>query len=57
MDTVKQVPLIVHHPKSPGAGPEQLRRLAGIIELQGPVPSTKFLDDALAEQAARHAGE
>ena len=57
MDTVKQVPLIVHHPKSPDAGPEQLRQLAGIIELRGPVPSTKFLDDAVAEQAAERASD
>ena len=34
-----------YHPKSPDASLERLRQLAGIIELKGPVPSHKFLED------------
>jgi hypothetical protein len=34
-----------YHPRSPDASLEELRRLAGIIKLNGPVPSRKFLDE------------
>jgi hypothetical protein len=41
----KPKPAVSRHPKSPGASPERLKQLAGIIPLQGPAPSTKFLDE------------
>ncbi|MGI8553107.1 MAG: hypothetical protein ACR2PL_20320 [Dehalococcoidia bacterium] len=32
-----------HHPKSTNASPEHARALAGIITLNGPAPSSRFL--------------
>ncbi len=37
MKTVRKVPLVVRHPKSPGASPERLRRALGTIPYRGPV--------------------
>lgn len=36
---------VKHHPKSPDASPERLNELAGSIELTGPAPSHKFLEE------------
>ena len=52
MDTAKTVRLIEHHPKAPDASPERLRQVLGSIPLQGPAPSTKFMDDPDDEQSA-----
>ena len=44
---------ITEHPRSPHASTESLRRIAGIIQLSGPVPVSDFLDgedEAGAEQ-------
>jgi hypothetical protein len=57
MDESMKAPLSQHHPKTPGAGPEQLRLVAGIIALRGPVPSTKFMDAASPDTLARAASE
>ncbi len=49
MDTAKQVPVIVRHPKVPGAGVETLRRLSGIVPLTRPVPDSSMFDEAPKE--------
>jgi hypothetical protein len=43
MDTIKKIPGFQYHPQVAGAGPAQVRRLAGSIALRGPVPSPKLL--------------
>ena len=56
MDTIKKIPGLQYHPKVAGAGPEQVRRLAGSIALRGPIPSWKFLErdqPAQADERAR----
>ena len=45
MTTVRQVPLTVHHPKTPGASLETLRQLSGIVTLTGPVPDVSIFDE------------
>jgi len=37
--------VIIDHPRAAHAGPETLRRLAGIIRLQRPAPAHTFLED------------
>jgi hypothetical protein len=55
MDTARKAPVMRFHPKKPGAGPEQLRCLAGVVALRGPVPSGKFMDSALPDRLAERA--
>jgi hypothetical protein len=45
MDTAKQVPVTVHHPKAPGASIEALRRLSGVVALTRPVPDVSMFDE------------
>ncbi len=45
MDTAKQAPVTVHHPKVPGASIEALRRLSGIVTLTCPVPDVSMFDE------------
>jgi hypothetical protein len=49
MDTAKQVPATVHHPKAPGASVEALRQLSGIVTLTHPVPDTSMFDETSDE--------
>jgi hypothetical protein len=51
----KSDPTAQYHPKSPGASLKRLRELAGVIALKGPVPSTKFLEEAEAEPPTERA--
>ena len=57
METVKKVQAVEHHPRSPDASLERLRALAGIVTIPGPLPSTKFLDDATEGESAAAPGE
>jgi hypothetical protein len=49
MDTVRQVPTVIHHPKSPNASLEALRRLAGIVSLTGSVSKADIFEDEETE--------
>jgi hypothetical protein len=57
MATAKKTATIKYHPKAPDAGPEHVRRLAGLVALRGPVPSTKFMDAAVPRRSAERAGD
>ena len=47
MDTVKLVPAVTHHPKSPDASAEALLRIAGIVSLTRPVPKADMFEEDL----------
>ena len=55
METAKPVQVVQHHPRSPDASLERLRELAGIITLEGPAPSTKFLEGEGDDQPSERA--
>ena len=55
METAKPLQVVQHHPRSPDASLERLRELAGIITLEGPAPSTKFLEGEGDDQPSERA--
>jgi hypothetical protein len=46
-----------HHPKSPTASVEALRKLAGVVALKRPVPDRHFLDESSSPPVEARAGD